>query len=43
MLFTDLTSERVVRAFKKAGFVVVTTGKHMGMSDGGASFNNPEA
>ena len=34
MLFTDLSSERMVRALKKAGFVVVSEGKHIGMSDG---------
>lgn len=34
MLFTDLSSDRVVRAFKKAGFVVVSGGRHIGMSNG---------
>ncbi len=34
MLFTDFSSERVVRAFSKAGFKVVKEGKHIGMSDG---------
>ena len=34
MLFTDLSSERVVRALKKVGFRIVTHGKHIGMSDG---------
>lgn len=34
MLFTDLSSDRVVRALKKAGFSVVSEGKHIGMSDG---------
>lgn len=34
MLFTDLSSERVVRAFLKAGFKVIKEGKHIGMSDG---------
>ena len=34
MLFTDLSSERVVRTFEKAGFRVIRQGKHIGMSDG---------
>ena len=34
MLFTDLTSERAVKAFSKAGFQIITEGKHIGMSDG---------
>lgn len=34
MLFTDLSSDRVVRALKKAGFEVISEGKHIGMSDG---------
>jgi len=34
VLFTDLSSERVVRALKKAGFAIVSKGKHIGMSDG---------
>jgi len=33
MLFTDLSSERVVRAFSKVGFKVIKEGKHIGMSD----------
>ena len=34
MLFTDVSAERAVRAFSKAGFGIVTRGKHIGMSDG---------
>lgn len=34
MLFTDLSSERVVRAFTKAGFRIIHQSKHIGMSDG---------
>ena len=34
MLFTDLSSERVVRAFSKVGFKIIKEGKHIGMSDG---------
>ena len=34
MLFTDVSAERVVRAFSKVGFRIVTRGKHIGMSDG---------
>ncbi len=33
MLFSDLSSERVVNALAKAGFRVVKQGKHIGMSD----------
>jgi predicted RNA binding protein YcfA (HicA-like mRNA interferase family) len=33
MLFTDLSSERVVNALAKAGFRVVKQGKQIGMSD----------
>jgi len=34
MLFTDLSSDRAVRAFQKSGFWIVRGGKHIGMSDG---------
>ena len=34
MLFTDVSSERAVRAFSKVGFRIVTRSKHIGMSDG---------
>ena len=35
MLFTDVSSERAVRAFKKVGFFISKIGrKHIGMSDG---------
>ena len=34
MLFTDLSSDRVVRAFSKVGFRTIRQGKHIGMSDG---------
>jgi predicted RNA binding protein YcfA (HicA-like mRNA interferase family) len=34
MLFTDVSAERAVRAFSKAGFKIITRGKHIGMSDG---------
>lgn len=34
MLFTDLSSDRVVKALLKAGFKVIKEGKHIGMSDG---------
>jgi len=33
MLFTDLSSERVVDALAKVGFRVVKQGKHIGMTD----------
>jgi predicted RNA binding protein YcfA (HicA-like mRNA interferase family) len=34
MLFTDLSSERVVNALSKVGFKIIRQGKHIGMSDG---------
>ncbi len=34
MIFSDVSSERAVRAFRKVGFEIVTKGKHVGMSDG---------
>lgn len=34
MLFTDLSSERVVKALQKAGFKIINQGKHIGMSNG---------
>ena len=34
MLFTDLSSDRVVNALAKAGFRIIRQGKHIGMSDG---------
>lgn len=34
LIFTDLSSERVVRALMKAGFEIRKQGKHIGMSDG---------
>lgn len=34
MLFTDLSSDRVVKALMKAGFRIIRQGKHIGMSNG---------
>jgi len=34
MLFTDLSSERIVSAFSKVGFKIIKQGKHIGMSNG---------
>lgn len=34
MLFTDLSSERIVKVFSKVGFRIIKQGKHIGMSDG---------
>lgn len=34
MLFTDLSSERVINALLKVGFRIINEGKHIGMSDG---------
>jgi len=42
MLFTDISSERAIRAFIKAGFRIVTRGKHIGMSDGVHRITIPE-
>ena len=42
MLFTDISAERAVRAFSKAGFRIVTRGKHLGMSDGSHRITLPD-
>ena len=34
MLFTDLSSDRIVKVFSKVGFKIIKQGKHIGMSDG---------
>ncbi len=34
MLFTDLSSERIVNILSKVGFRIIRQGKHIGMSDG---------
>lgn len=34
MLFTDLSSERIVTALSKVGFEIIKHGKHIGMSNG---------
>ena len=34
MLFTDVSSERAVKVFLKAGFWISREGKHLGMTDG---------
>lgn len=34
MLFTDLSSERVVKALLKINFRIIKQGKHIGISDG---------
>ncbi len=41
MLFTDLSSERVVRVLSKVGFKVIKEGKHIGMSDGSRHLTIP--
>ena len=41
MLFTDLSSERIVKALSKAGFRVIREGKHIGMSDGSRHLTIP--
>ena len=34
MLFTDISSERIVNALSKVGFKIIKQGKHIGLSDG---------
>ena len=34
MLFTDVSSQRAVSVFKKAGFWILSGGKHIGMTNG---------
>ncbi len=34
MLFTDVSSERVIRALNKVGFVIIKQGKHTSMAKG---------
>ena len=41
MLFSDLSSERIVRALKKAGFRVIREGKHIGLSNGARHLTVP--
>jgi len=42
MLFTDVSAEPAVRALGKAGFYIVTRGKHIGMSDGSHRITIPD-
>ena len=41
MLFTDLSSERIVIALSKVGFKIIKQGKHIGMSDGSRRITIP--
>jgi predicted RNA binding protein YcfA (HicA-like mRNA interferase family) len=41
VLFTDLSSDRVVIALSKVGFRVVRQGKHIGLSDGSRHLTIP--
>lgn len=34
MLFTDVSSQRALRALKKAGFAILRSGKHSVLTDG---------
>jgi len=34
MLFTDISSQRAVKAFEKGGFWISREGKHIGMTNG---------
>ena len=42
MLFTDISSERAIRAFKKGGFWISKSGgKHFGMTNGARKITIP--
>lgn len=43
MLFTDLSSDRVVRALEKAGFFVVSQEGHIGMFNGACKLTIPRS
>ncbi len=43
MLFTDVSTERAVRALRKAGFKVVRQGKHIVLTDGERLLTIPRA
>jgi predicted RNA binding protein YcfA (HicA-like mRNA interferase family) len=43
MLFTDVSTERAVRALEKAGFQIVRQGKHMVLSNGERLVTVPRA
>ena len=43
MLFTDVSTERAVRALEEAGFQVVRQGKHVVLSDGEGLVTVPRA
>ena len=42
MLFTDVSSERAVKAFEKAGFWVSRARKHIGMTNGTRKITIPK-
>jgi len=43
MLFTDVSSERALRAFKKVGFFISKIGsKHIGMTNGKRKLLSPD-
>ncbi|KKT57697.1 MAG: hypothetical protein UW81_C0001G0025 [Candidatus Giovannonibacteria bacterium GW2011_GWC2_44_9] len=41
MLFTDISSDRAVKAFEKAGFWISKKGKHIGMTNGAKKITIP--
>ena len=43
MLFADVSTERAVRAFAKAGFQIVRQGKHVVLSNGERLLTVPRA
>jgi predicted RNA binding protein YcfA (HicA-like mRNA interferase family) len=43
MLFTDVTSQRTVKALEKVGFWISKKGKHIGMSDGKRKITIPRS
>jgi len=42
MLFTDVSSQRAVSVFKKAGFWILREGKHIGMTNGFRKITIPQ-
>lgn len=41
MLFTDISSDRAIKSFKKVGFWISKEGKHTGMTNGARKITIP--
>lgn len=41
MLFTDISSDRAIKVFRKAGFWISREGKHTGMTNGARKITIP--